>query len=735
MLGVKYIGPVFDHCYSADTEVLTDSGWKFFPDVKYSDQLATLSDGHNLEYHHPDKLVSTPWEGDLLHFYSRDGVDLLVSPNHKMYVQTESSRRKLGESSGWKLEDACDSFGSTRYYKKNASRYFKRGPETINIGGREIKTEEWLEFLGYYLSEGSATTTKRKDYIVQIRQTKDDVVLARMEYALSKVTPNKTNIRPDGRVIVNDKDLCLYLKETFGHCYTKYVPRGILNGCSREQLSILYDALVVGDGKLTPDDESGGSYYATSSVQLKDDFQELQLKVGLSGDSHVAARPGDTTYLKDGRKITCTTDLWKIYIRRKRGGTLIKSDNCSSKPAGYSNFGKSFYKGTIYCATVKNHVMYVRRNGKALWCGNSGYGEASRNYVLALHRAGVPITLQPHCFERDPPDVGTAEDRAILKSLVAKNLEFDTVIVHLTPDHLPKYAKQYKDKHLISYTVWETSLLHPKWAADCNHADEVWVPCEWNVRSFRESGVTVPIHKVHHGIDVGMYDNISEEEIAATGMGGSTFTFLSVMQWNFRKNPEGLLRAYFNAFSPKDDVRLLIKAYIGRGQPPAKEAALIKEVVTKIKNDMQLPGYPRVSLITETLPSDKLRALYAAADAYVSLTHGEGFGLTMFEAGLAGKPVIATNKGGNMEYMNSENSYPVPAEWDYVYGMSTFNPWYLGNQQWARPSLPIASELMRHVFENRDVAATKGAALRELIKSEFSWDKVAGQMIALMQER
>jgi hypothetical protein len=101
---------------------------------------------------------------------------------------------------------------------------------------------------------------------------------------------------------------------------------------------------------------------------------------------------------------------------------------------------------------------------------------------------------------------------------------------------------------------------------------------------------------------------VSEEDKISTGLMGDTFTFLSVMQWNFRKNPEGLLRAYFNAFSDRDDVRLVLKAYIGGGQPPNKEAELIKEVVGRIKADMQLPSYPRVSLITETLSSDKLRS-------------------------------------------------------------------------------------------------------------------------------
>jgi len=364
---------------------------------------------------------------------------------------------------------------------------------------------------------------------------------------------------------------------------------------------------------------------------------------------------------------------------------------------------------------------------------HSGYGEASRNYVLALSRAGVPVTVQPHCFERNPPPVGSPADREVLNSLVNNSVDFDVVIIHLTPDLAPAYAHQYPDKHVISYTVWETSKLHPRWAAACNHVNEVWVPCDWNVEAFKNSGVTVPVHKIHHGIDTKMYDELPKSE-SAINLEPDTYTFFSVMQWNYRKNPEGLLRSYFNAFTPDEKVRLVLKAYIGGGQPPNKEAQLIKDVVARIKSDMQLTSFPRVSLITDTLPSDKLRSLYRDTDAYVSLSHGEGFGLTMFEAGLAGKPVIATGKGGNMEYMNHENSYPVPAMWDYVYGMSGFNQWYLGDQQWARPDLVEASKLMRYVFENREEAAKKGKVLSDHIKAEFSWDKVAKQMINRLKE-
>ena len=36
---------------------------------------------------------------------------------------------------------------------------------------------------------------------------------------------------------------------------------------------------------------------------------------------------------------------------------------------------KEKYVGRIYCVTVPNHTLYVRRNGKSYWCGNSHLGD------------------------------------------------------------------------------------------------------------------------------------------------------------------------------------------------------------------------------------------------------------------------------------------------------------------------------------------------------------------------
>jgi len=140
------------------------------------------------------------------------------------------------------------------------------------------------------------------------------VCLNTMASSLDKVSSGKVNIRSDGRVIVNDKDLAVYLKETFGYSYQKYIPRNILNECSREQLMCLFESLMVGDGSSKKD---GGDYYTTSSVRLRDDFQELLLKVGLSGSFVLGAEEGTEVYFKkEDRVIKSSLDVWKVYVRR-----------------------------------------------------------------------------------------------------------------------------------------------------------------------------------------------------------------------------------------------------------------------------------------------------------------------------------------------------------------------------------------------------------------------------------
>ena len=130
----------------------------------------------------------------------------------------------------------------------------------------------------------------------------------------------------------------------------------------------------------------------------------------------------------------------------------------------------------------------------------SGYGEAARNYVLAIHRQGYPISVTPIEFEDQKPELG--EDGVLLRSLCERCVEVNKVIIHSTPDLWHPFTHKEKDKYIIGQTVWESTRLHPVWVNACRFVDEVWVPSEWNVEVFRNSGVERPIIRVPHTLDL-----------------------------------------------------------------------------------------------------------------------------------------------------------------------------------------------------------------------------------------
>jgi len=350
----------------------------------------------------------------------------------------------------------------------------------------------------------------------------------------------------------------------------------------------------------------------------------------------------------------------------------------------------------------------------------SGYGEASRNYVLSLHKRGIPVTVSPRNFDPSPPPIADKEQRETLEFLQDRDIPYDVVIIHLTPDLYPRHLE--KGKYNIGFAAWETSLIHPRWVGACNCVDEMWVPCDWNVQALKDSGVSVPIYKVPHGIDPNIFEDVDGSKFTVKDLGSDTFKFYSIFQWIYRKNPEGLLRAYFNAFDEDDDVALVLKSYkMGRD----RDKQFIRDEILSIKKDMNIGNYPRVILIGDILSKAQMLGLHGYGDCCVGLHRGEGWGLPLFEAGLAGNPVIATGLGGNMEFMTPENSYPVNYSMTFVSNMSSFNPWYLGNQEWAEPNQVHAAELMREVYHNRSQAREKGAALSKLIRESYSWDCIA----------
>jgi len=352
---------------------------------------------------------------------------------------------------------------------------------------------------------------------------------------------------------------------------------------------------------------------------------------------------------------------------------------------------------------------------------NSGYAKAARGNILALYERGIPLTLHPVSFEKIQPDLG--EDGKILDSLVDRDIDYNIVIIHLTPEHWNKLKEPGKIN--IGYTIWETSKLHFNWPVWINNdVEKVLVGCHWNKEVFKGSGVEVPIGVVPHGINMSDFDGVKPYSI--TGVGSNTYVFYDIFQWTERKNPLALIKAYWYEFNEEDDVALVLKTYRGDYSEDEKEA--IRVTLRRLKTVTPMDYYPPIYLISDILSEDEILGLHARGDCFVSFNRGEGFGLSPFTAGASGNPVITTGYGGVSEYVDKHNSYLIDYSLTPVFGMP-WSPWYRGDQLWAESDVLHGASLMREVYKNQEDARERGHLLKKNISENFTWNNISERII------
>jgi glycosyltransferase involved in cell wall biosynthesis len=357
---------------------------------------------------------------------------------------------------------------------------------------------------------------------------------------------------------------------------------------------------------------------------------------------------------------------------------------------------------------------------------NSGYAQASRGNILALHKAGIPLTLKPMSFEHARPDLG--ENGRIINSLIDKKIDYNIVIIHSTPEFWSQHKEASKTN--IGYTIWETTKLHRDWPGYINNnVNKVLVGCEFNVDVFKDSGVTVPIGVVPHGISMSEFEGVKPFNIK--GVDDDVFVFYSIFQWVERKHPLSVIKAFWHAFPNKKDVALVLKTYRGDYSDGEKDA--IRNSIKRLKDISPAYEYPPLYLILSMLSRKEILGFHMRGDCYVSLDRGEGFGLPGFEAGAVGNPIIITGFGGATEYAKPDNSYLVNYTLSPVFGMP-WSPWYTLDQLWAEVDVKDAIDIMRHVYENRNEAKAKGQKLKQNISENFSWGSIANRIINEIKE-
>ncbi len=355
---------------------MTRQGWKKHTELADDEVVATLNPATNeLEYHAIERKIQYHYEGKLYRLESTQ-VSLMVTPNHKLWVGKRTKPEKVKYGFAFPHEVFTETGRTCHpYYKKDAKwrgvnrqslvlprRESGSGPRHEEI---RIPMVEWAPFFGLWLAEGY-TAYSGGNYHVGIRNL--DRRLLRFAYDSFKRWGLNPHYSSDGRVTVLNKQLYDLLRP-IGDKYNKYIPEEIKNLPSRYLRSII-EYYARGDGTHEVENAEVGTTRVrcqTSSLQLRDDLMEITLKAGLECNYVVHVEPGSTAIMvqADGqeRTITRTAANYSLSILYRRGETRVDKPRIERWED---------YSGTVWCVTVQNHIVYVRRNGKPVWCGNCG---------------------------------------------------------------------------------------------------------------------------------------------------------------------------------------------------------------------------------------------------------------------------------------------------------------------------------------------------------------------------
>jgi len=344
-----------------------------------------------------------------------------------------------------------------------------------------------------------------------------------------------------------------------------------------------------------------------------------------------------------------------------------------------------------------------------------GLGQALRYLAFSLQAKQVAFLVR-----KLSPKLRTNQSNLSLQTWVKDHCSYPINCIAINPDalhRLPFWLRrsEWTRRYNIGYWFWELEQFPNAWNYALPIVDEIWVNTEFNASTMR--AVHPCVTKIPFAIEFDLpgirfnraYFGLLEESFIYF----TSFDFHSFVE---RKNPQAVIEAFLQAFPNHDTpINLLIKSINGYNHLQQYQALKVLA-----QHD------PRIIFLDQQLNTEENRGLLNVIDCYVSLHRSEGLRLGLAESMYLGKPVIATNYSGNLEFMNTQNSCLVDFELVPVlegqYPHST-------HQVWAHADTQHAAVCMQAIFEDPFMRERLGNQARRDIHTHHSYSAM-GNAIA-----
>jgi len=385
----------------------------------------------------------------------------------------------------------------------------------------------------------------------------------------------------------------------------------------------------------------------------------------------------------------------------------------------------------------------------------SGYGDHARDLVKSFIRHDkYNIKIWDVNWGETPRDA------------LDKSNDADIINCLLPEPNLPERPDIYVDiripnefqahgKFNIGITAGiETNAVSNVWIEGCNRMDLIIVPSEHSKEGFvkalyekiqqlpngekqkiGELKLEKPIETLFEGAS-DVFKLIEDSSLDLVDDIKEDFCFLHVGLWGQggygedRKDIGKLVKVFYESFAnKKEKPALILKTNGATFSILDREECLrkINEIKLKFPKDWDLPN---VYLLHGSLSSEDMNKLYnhPKVKAFVSLTHGEGFGRPMLEASMVGLPVITSAWSGQMDFLSETDSILLGGELVQVPKSQHWKDIIIPESQWFNVNETQAYKAMNYCFTNYDEVKEKALNLMKVNRDKFTLDKMTEKL-------
>ena len=350
----------------------------------------------------------------------------------------------------------------------------------------------------------------------------------------------------------------------------------------------------------------------------------------------------------------------------------------------------------------------------------SGYGEQARFALRCLRSREdlynvfiQPLSWGSTSWLSEPSEERTWIDQTIEKTIsyIQQGGTFDTSLQVTIPNEFEALAPIN-----IGYTAGiETTRVAPEWLEISNQMNKLIVVSNHSKNIFlnssavainKETNQKVDDYKIQIPVDVvnypvKKYDNLPKINLNLD----YDFNFLLVSQMGIRKNIPNTIKWFIEEFND-EEVGLIVKTNIAKNSLIDKRHSEqeIKKIINSGENNKNRKC--KVYLLHGEMSDEEIHSAYIheKVKAFVSLTHGEGFGLPLFEAAYSGLPVVAPGWSGQIDFLmdpsGNEHFYNVAFDIQPVQKEAEWKGVIEPGSMWAYARESSAKEKMRECYND-----------------------------------